>query len=73
MSWFEINSYDYDNHSISHYKNSNFYEKTRLINGWDAISLVYQDKNLKKKTFIKLYYKNFGFVEKYDEGKIHFK
>ena len=57
MSWYEIESINYTQNDIYHYKNSNNYQNFLRNSNWDSTSICYYDKLISKKIFLKIYFK----------------
>ena len=62
MSWFEIESNNYDHNDIHNYKNTNFYENYLVNYKWESLNLCYSDKITQKKASLKIYFKKILFI-----------
>lgn len=62
MSWFEINSINYDKKNIKHYKESIFYENYINDINWDILHLSFKHKSLNEIIFLKIFIKKKLFI-----------
>ena len=62
MSWFEINSKNYDQKTPNHYKSTKFYEKLIIESNWKVLCVCFINKKLKEKIFLKIYIRKILFI-----------